>query len=213
MCASSFCPVSAVLYKMLSTCVMKCEQPEASNSLAFPPYSIQNYKGPGYPREAALSSNAISPTAKHADGSLEYDAHNLYGAAMAKAHYEASVEVTGKRPFLVSRSTFPGAGRYTAHWTGDNAGNWENLFYSIAGVINSNIWGMPMVGADICGFIDATQDGDPWLNENRLPDAEYEQLCNRYGPIVAAPAISCLQLHVCPFELLLMVCRTADEMP
>jgi hypothetical protein len=36
-----------------------------------------------------------------------------------------------------------------------------------------------MVGADICGFIDATQDGDPWLNENRLPDAEYEQLCNR----------------------------------
>jgi hypothetical protein len=51
---------------------------------------------------------------------------------------------------------------------------------SCAGVINSNIWGMPMVGADICGFIDATQDGDPWLNENRLPDAEYEQLCNRW---------------------------------
>jgi alpha-glucosidase (family GH31 glycosyl hydrolase) len=47
-------------------------------------------------------------------------------------------------------------------------------------VINSNIWGMPMVGADICGFIDATQDGDPWLNENRLPDDEYEQLCNRW---------------------------------
>jgi alpha-glucosidase len=92
-----------VLYKMLSTCVMKCEQPEASNSLAFPPYSIQNYKGPGQPREAPLSSNAISPTAKHADGSLEYDAHNLYGAAMAKSHYEAAVEVTGKRPFLVSR--------------------------------------------------------------------------------------------------------------
>ncbi|WIA40775.1 hypothetical protein OEZ86_004455 [Tetradesmus obliquus] len=171
----------SVLYKMLSTCVMKCEQPEPSNSLAFPPYQIQNYKGPGQPREAPLSSNAISPTAKHADGSLEYDAHNLYGAAMAKSHYEAAVEVTGKRPFLVSRSTFPGAGRYTAHWTGDNAGNWENLFYSIAGVINSNIWGMPMVGADICGFIDATQDGDPWLNENRLPDAEYEELCNRWA--------------------------------
>ncbi|KAF6262828.1 glycosyl hydrolases family 31-domain-containing protein [Scenedesmus sp. NREL 46B-D3] len=169
------------LYKMLSTCVMKCEQPAASNSLAFPPYAIHNYKGPGQPRTAPLSSNVISPTAKHADGSLEYDAHNLYGAAMAKSHYEAAVEVTGKRPFLVSRSTFPGAGRYTAHWTGDNAGNWENLFYSIAGVINSNIWGMPMVGADICGFIDATQDGDPWQNENRLPEAEYEQLCNRWA--------------------------------
>jgi alpha-glucosidase len=95
--------MSAVLYKMLSTCVMKCEQPEPSNTLAFPPYKIQNYKGPGMPREAPLSSNAISPTATHADGSLEYDAHNLYGAAMAKSHYEAAVEVTGKRPFLVSR--------------------------------------------------------------------------------------------------------------
>lgn len=77
------------------------------------------------------------------------------------------------------RSTFPGAGRYTAHWTGDNAANWENLFYSIAGVINSNIWGIPMVGADICGFIDATQEGDPWLNTNKLSDADYEELCTR----------------------------------
>jgi alpha-glucosidase (family GH31 glycosyl hydrolase) len=31
------------------------------------------------------------------------------------------------------RATFPGAGRFTGHWTGDNAGNWENLWFSIAG--------------------------------------------------------------------------------
>lgn len=34
---------------------------------------------------------------------------------------------------LVRRSTFPGAGRFTAHWTGDNGVNWENLYMSIAG--------------------------------------------------------------------------------
>lgn len=55
----------------------------------------------------------------------------------------------------------------------------ENLFYSIAGIINSNLWGMPMVGADICGFIDATQNGDPWSNSEQLSDEEYEQLCSR----------------------------------
>lgn len=93
----------AALYSMLSTCVMKCEQPADDNTLAHPPYKIQNYKGPGLPREAPLSSNAISPTAKHADGSLEYDAHNLYGAMMSRSHHDAAVAVTGKRPFLLSR--------------------------------------------------------------------------------------------------------------
>jgi hypothetical protein len=34
------------------------------------------------------------------------------------------------------RSTFPGAGRFTAHWTGDNGVNWENLYMSIAGASN-----------------------------------------------------------------------------
>jgi hypothetical protein len=31
-----------------------------------------------------------------------------------------------------------------------------------AGVINSNIWGMPMVGADICGFSNFTTS-DPFI--------------------------------------------------
>jgi hypothetical protein len=53
---------------------------------------------------------------------------------------------------IAARSTFPGAGRYTAHWTGDNAGNWENLFYSIAGV-----WDCGYSHASCCdaGTVDA----------------------------------------------------------
>eukprot|EP00775_Hariotina_reticulata_P010096 gene10096-10252_t len=117
----------------------------------------------------------------HANGALEYDAHNLFGTAMARSHHAATIAITGKRPFMLSRSTFPGAGRYTAHWTGDNAANWENLYMSIAGIINTNMWGIPMVGADICGFIDAVQSGDPWNEGGVLSDEEYEQLCNRWA--------------------------------
>lgn len=45
--------------------------------------------------------------AGHADGTREYNAHNLYGTAMAKSHYEAITEITGKRPFMILRYFLP----------------------------------------------------------------------------------------------------------
>lgn len=47
---------------------------------------------------------------------------------------------------------FLGSGRYTAHWLGDNHSNWRDLKLSISGVIQMNMFGVPLVGADICGF-------------------------------------------------------------
>lgn len=41
--------------------------------------------------------------AEHYDGTSEYDAHNLYGVAMAMAHYKAYTAATGKRPFNIIR--------------------------------------------------------------------------------------------------------------
>lgn len=45
----------------------------------------------------------VAAAAEHADGTTEYDAHNLYGTSMAQRHYEAAVAVTNKRPFLLTR--------------------------------------------------------------------------------------------------------------
>ena len=114
---------------------------------------------------------------EHASGARQYDTHNLFGTTMAMTHHAAFKAVVGKRPFLLSRSTFPGAGKWTAHWTGDNGANWENLGWSITGIMNTNMWGMAMVGSDICGFLDVLVN-HPGA---QLPPEELQHLCLRWG--------------------------------
>lgn len=68
------------------------------------------------------------------------------------------------RPFIVTRATFIGSGRYAFHWTGDNQALWDGppggLAASIQGVQASNLWGIHMVGSDIGGFLgpDTTEE-------------------------------------------------------
>lgn len=58
-----------------------------------------------------------------------------------------------KRTFLLSRSTFAGSGAYVQHWLGDNHRTYADMKASIAGVMNMNMFGIPMVGPDTCGFL------------------------------------------------------------
>jgi alpha-glucosidase (family GH31 glycosyl hydrolase) len=81
------------------------------------------------------------------------------------------------------RSTFPGAGRFAGHWTGDNAANWQSFADSISGILNSNMWGLAMTGADICGFVDmeAYTGRDLGPLTQRLSDKDFQQLCVRWA--------------------------------
>ena len=57
-----------------------------------------------------------------------------------------------KRPFILSRSNSFGIGKYAFHWLGDNFSLNKYIEYSISGIFNYNIFGIPFTGADICGF-------------------------------------------------------------
>uniref|UniRef100_A0A5F8G900 Lysosomal alpha-glucosidase n=1 Tax=Monodelphis domestica TaxID=13616 RepID=A0A5F8G900_MONDO len=90
--------------------------------------------------------------------SSHYNLHNLYGLTEAIASHDALVRIRGKRPFVISRSTFAGHGRYAGHWTGDVSSTWEQLYYSVPEVLLFNLYGVPLVGADICGFVGSTSE-------------------------------------------------------
>ena len=84
--------------------------------------------------------------------SLHYNLHSMYGFSEMQHTMKAFTRVRGKRSLIVSRSTFPGSGRYGAHWLGDNNSTWVNLRDSIPGILAMNMFGISMVGPDICGL-------------------------------------------------------------
>lgn len=100
---------------------------------------------------SCLAEKTICGDSVHSIG-LHYDVHNLYGWSQAQPTLEALRSATGRRGIVLSRSTFVGSGRWTAHWLGDNRSTWANLRHSIIGILQFNQFGIPLVGADICGF-------------------------------------------------------------
>ena len=115
-----------------NSCCLICSTPEPDNQYDFPPFVPNTYM-------QTMSGKTVSMNAYHAGGVLEYNAHNMYGFMESIATRDALVSVTGQRPFLLSRSTFPGSGSYAAHWTGDNAARWPDLAASIITMVSDSL--------------------------------------------------------------------------
>jgi len=103
-----------------------------------------------------LNYKAISVDAIHDDGTLEFEAHSLYGFYMGKASSKYFTEDLDQRQFVISRSTYAGFGKYASHWLGDNFSLDKMLKFSVNGIYLFNMFGVPVVGADICGFLGDT---------------------------------------------------------
>lgn len=121
-----------------------------SNSLENPPYTPGILGG-------LLRAKTVCASAQQKQ-STHYNMHSLYGLMEAKASASALKRIVAKRPFVISRSTFPSQGLYSGHWLGDNRSQWKDLYTSIAGILTFNLLGIPLVGADICGFSEEPQE-------------------------------------------------------
>ncbi|NWI99491.1 MGA protein, partial [Crypturellus undulatus] len=124
-----------------------CEQ----NDLNYPPFTPNILDRLMFSK--TLCMDAVQTWGK------QYDVHSLFGYSMTLSTHQAIQTVfPGKRSFLLSRSTFIGSGKYTGHWLGDNAALWDHLRWTIPGMLEFNLFGIPYIGSDICGFFDDTTE-------------------------------------------------------
>ncbi|CAL1274835.1 unnamed protein product [Larinioides sclopetarius] len=111
-----------------------------------PPY-LPNWELGSIP----LRQRTVCMTAKHYS-TIHYNEHNLYGYREAAATNQALKNIRQKRPFVISRASFSGLGQHSGHWSGDIWSTWKDMRYSISSMLNFNLFGISMVGSDICGF-------------------------------------------------------------
>ena len=112
------------------------------------------FKLPFYPGVANLYDlHIVKLDAIHHGGIEEYNVRSM--SAFYQSQYTYNYLAKQKDiyfPFVLSRGNQFGNGQFSFHFIPDLGATWESLRNALAPVMNYNLYGIPVVGADICGM-------------------------------------------------------------
>jgi alpha-glucosidase (family GH31 glycosyl hydrolase) len=81
-----------------------------------------------------------------------FNLHGLFGSQVAIQLRKAFAPE--HNALVASGSTFAGAGAHgIAHILARTKNDWTNLKYSVSNILNFNMFGIPNVGPNLCGYI------------------------------------------------------------
>ncbi|KAH6943657.1 hypothetical protein HPB50_025049 [Hyalomma asiaticum] len=122
-------------------------------------------------------------------------AHNAVPYTQAQAAYTVLAKTSGVRPFVVSRSSYSGIGKYAGHVIHGLRPTWEDLRQSIPMLLTASLLGMPLSGAEVCGG-----------EEFKMAYSEDEELCVTwfslavFYPLLQLSKAELFLLHPSPFS-------------
>ena len=112
-----------------------------------------------YPGGYKLEHKTFCPNALHYNNLYHKQIHNvipLKESEQVKSYLKK--KFPNEFPFILTRANSPKIGKYSFIWSGDNGSNYTFYKYSLSEIFNFNLFGIPMSGTDVCGFMGKTNE-------------------------------------------------------
>ena len=104
------------------------------------------------------SPNSLPLDTVHSTGDIQLDTHSLFGISEIKVTHEWFQNSRKNRTFIIERSSYAGMGKWASRWLGDNFSEEKFMKLSVSGIMQMSMFGIPLSGSDICGFLGDTNE-------------------------------------------------------
>ena len=112
-----------------------------------------------YPGGYKIQHKTFCPNTLHFNNLTHSQIHNVISLKESEqVKLYLKKKFPNEFPFLLSRANAPKIGKYSFIWSGDNGANYTFYKYSLSEIFNFNLFGIPMSGTDVCGFMGETNE-------------------------------------------------------